>query len=77
MGNENIWIVKPSFSSRGIGVYCINNPKDEISENKKMKAKVVQKYIERTFLLTLPGPTGKLEKRKFDIRQWVLKHLIH
>eukprot|EP00826_Nyctotherus_ovalis_P038044 TRINITY_DN3530_c0_g1_i1.p1 TRINITY_DN3530_c0_g1~~TRINITY_DN3530_c0_g1_i1.p1 ORF type:complete len:285 (+),score=72.26 TRINITY_DN3530_c0_g1_i1:73-927(+) len=34
--------------------------------------KVVQKYIERTFLLKLPGPSGQLELRKFDLRQWVL-----
>jgi len=71
-GVENIWIVKPSFSSRGIGVHCINGSKDELAPGKKVQAKVIQKYIERPFLLLLPGPRGKLEKRKFDIRQWVL-----
>jgi len=71
-GTENIWVVKPSFSSRGIGVHCINSPKEIATAITKMKAKVVQKYIERTFLLNLPGPKGKLEKRKFDLRQWVL-----
>eukprot|EP00826_Nyctotherus_ovalis_P042405 TRINITY_DN4358_c0_g1_i15.p1 TRINITY_DN4358_c0_g1~~TRINITY_DN4358_c0_g1_i15.p1 ORF type:complete len:324 (-),score=67.05 TRINITY_DN4358_c0_g1_i15:256-1227(-) len=71
-GCSNIWVVKPSFSSRGIGVHCINSPKDELCSVKKTKAKVVQKYIERTFLLLIPGPSSKLEKRKFDLRQWVL-----
>eukprot|EP00826_Nyctotherus_ovalis_P013056 TRINITY_DN13495_c0_g1_i16.p1 TRINITY_DN13495_c0_g1~~TRINITY_DN13495_c0_g1_i16.p1 ORF type:complete len:358 (-),score=65.68 TRINITY_DN13495_c0_g1_i16:17-1090(-) len=71
-GVENVWIVKPSFTSRGIGVYCINAPKDEFFSEKKIQAKAVQKYIEKTFLLKLPGPKGKLENRKFDMRQWVL-----
>lgn len=71
-GTGNIWIVKPSFTSRGIGVHCINSPKDEVSPGKKVQAKVVQKYIERPFLLLLKGPKGDVEKRKFDLRQWVL-----
>ena len=65
-------LVKPSFTSRGIGVHWINAPKEEYTPGKKVQAKVIQKYIERTFLLRLPGPTGRLENRKFDIRQWVL-----
>jgi len=71
-GCNNIWVVKPSFSSRGIGVHCINSPKDELFTVKKTKAKVIQKYIERTFLLSIPSQNGRLEKRKFDLRQWVL-----
>jgi tubulin monoglycylase TTLL3/8 len=71
-GVENVWVVKPSFTSRGIGVYCINAPKEEFFSEKKIQAKVVQKYIEKTFLLKLPGSKSKLENRKFDIRQWVL-----
>ena len=64
--------MKPSFSSRGIGVHCINSIKEAFTRGKKMQAKVLQKYMEKPFLLNLPGPSGKLEKRKFDIRQWVL-----
>ena len=71
-GAENIWIVKPCFISRGIGVHCINDVKEEYYVGQKMQAKVIQKYIENTFLLHLPGPSGRLECRKFDIRQWVL-----
>lgn len=71
-GCENVWIMKPSFSSRGIGVHCLNSIKEVFSRGKKVQAKVVQKYVERPFLLNLPGPNGILEKRKFDIRQWVL-----
>lgn len=71
-GTENVWIMKPSFSSRGIGVHCINSTKEAFMRGMKMQAKVMQKYIERPFLLLLPGPANQLEKRKFDIRQWVL-----
>jgi len=69
-GIANIWIMKPGFSSRGIGIHCFRDIK-EIRSN-KVQAKVVQKYIENPFLLIIRGPTGKLEKRKFDLRQWVL-----
>ncbi len=71
-GANNIWIMKPSFSSRGNGVHCLNSTKEAFTRGKKMQAKVIQKYIESPFLLLLPSGNGKLEKRKFDIRQWVL-----
>ncbi len=64
--------MKPSFSSRGIGIHCINSTREAFTRGKKMQAKVLQKYIERPFLLHLPGPDGRPEGRKFDIRQWVL-----
>ncbi len=65
--------MKPSFSSRGIGVHCINTTREAFNRGRKMQAKVLQKYIERPFLLLLPGPDGHtLERRKFDLRQWVL-----
>jgi len=71
-GDRNIWIMKPGFSSRGQGVRCFNTTKEVFIKDKRMQAKVVQKYIERPFLLDIPNTAGKLEKRKFDIRQWVL-----
>lgn len=71
-GVNNVWIMKPSFSSRGIGVFCLNSIKEGLNGGAKMQAKVIQKYIENPLLLMLPGPKGKLEKRKFDFRQWVL-----
>lgn len=71
-GDQNIWIVKPSFSSRGIGVHCLKTLKDAFLRSKHIQAKVIQKYIENPFLMSLPGPGGRVERRKFDIRQWVL-----
>ena len=29
-GSENIWIVKPSYNARGVGIFCINNPNEII-----------------------------------------------
>lgn len=71
-GIENIWIMKPCFSSRGKGVHCFKTFKEAFTGGKKMQARVIQKYIENPFLLLLPNSEGHLEKRKFDIRQWVL-----
>jgi len=71
-GTSNLWIMKPSFSSRGIGIKCFRDVKEIYTRGKKVQAKVVQKYIERPFLLSIVGPNGNKEKRKFDIRQWVL-----
>lgn len=74
-GEEGIWITKPSFNSRGRGIKCINKIKSIFKGELIQKSKVVQKYIERPFLLLLEGKEGnviKLQKRKFDIRQWVL-----
>ncbi len=71
-GCENVWVMKPSFSSRGIGIQCLNSIKEACARGHRVQAKVVQKYVEKPFLLLLPGPKGRMEKRKFDVRQWVL-----
>ena len=78
-GKENIWIWKPSYNARGVGIFIINSLKDVISTSRKAQAhRIIQKYIERPFLLKYDIETqdkskgAKYEKRKFDIRQWVL-----
>ena len=63
-GQRNIWIVKPSYNARGIGIYCARQLNQIVSESKKAQQKVVQKYIERPFLVN--------KSKKFDITQWVL-----
>lgn len=64
--------MKPSFSSRGIGVHCLNTIKEALNRGSRMQAKVIQKYIENPCLLNIPVKKGKSDKRKFDLRQWVL-----
>lgn len=74
-GSHNVWICKPCYNARGLGIFCFNE-KSEIVQSFAKKApapKVVQKYIERPLLLKGLGmkkDTGDL--RKFDVRQWVL-----
>jgi Tubulin-tyrosine ligase family len=40
-GVANVWVVKPSFNARGVGVYCANRLKDIIQPGKKQGSKVV------------------------------------
>ncbi|EPT31437.1 Tubulin-tyrosine ligase family protein [Toxoplasma gondii ME49] len=62
--HHNIWIMKPSSSSRASGVYCLNNPWDILKSGRGLSDRLVQKYIERPLLI--------FSGRKFDMRQWVL-----
>lgn len=40
-GTQNIWVVKPSYNARGVGVYCTNKLKDIIQQGKKTQSKIV------------------------------------
>lgn len=74
-GSDNVWICKPSYNARGLGIFCFNQKEDIINTfSKKAPApKIVQKYIERPLLLkNLSAKGDPRDLRKFDIRQWVL-----
>ena len=64
-GFRNIWIMKPSNLSRGRGVTCVDSlqPIEQSLSATNDSGVIVQKYIENPLII---------DKRKFDIRQWVL-----
>ena len=79
-GMRNIWIVKPSYNARGFGIYLVDTVKELVQSGKKGQQKIVQKYIERPYLLKVkrevgvndksprPSQGGGVSMRKFDIR---------
>lgn len=40
-GVSNVWVVKPSYNSRGLGIYLAKNIKDIIQLGKKAQSKIV------------------------------------
>ena len=61
-GSRNIWVLKPSYGSKGLGVRLLNDGLATVLAEKDCQ-RVVQKYVERPLLLG---------GYKFDIRCWVL-----
>lgn len=44
-GDKNIWIVKPSSTSRGNGIFLTNSLSDVLTSSKNIQSRIVQKYI--------------------------------
>lgn len=66
-GTSNIWILKPGQNARGSGIRCFRDLQEVLNSGTQVQARVIQKYIERPYLLDIEG-----KMYKFDIRQWVL-----
>ena len=66
-GQENLWLLKPGSSSRGRGIKIYKTYEKFVNRINLLKGNtrlwVVQKCIENPLIV---------EKRKFDIRQWVM-----
>ncbi|KAL1516022.1 hypothetical protein AB1Y20_002635 [Prymnesium parvum] len=61
-GMRNVWLLKPSYGSKGIGLRLVNDSLQKILGERDC-LRVVQKYVERPLLL---------HGYKFDIRCWLL-----
>ena len=57
--SKNLWIVKPSSSSQGKGIYMI----DDLSELQMNESQVISRYIDNPLLIN---------GLKFDLRLYVL-----
>jgi hypothetical protein len=40
-GSKNLWIVKPSYNARGVGIYCSREMQEILPDSKKGQQKVV------------------------------------
>jgi hypothetical protein len=69
-GQANIWIIKPSSTARGNGIYLSTDSTTILSSSKAIQSRIVQKYIEHP--LIIKTEEHPLRNKKFDIRQWVL-----
>ena len=61
-GQRNIWLLKPSYGSKGLGVRLLNDGLHKVLAERDSQ-RVVQKYVERPLLV---------HGFKFDIRVWCL-----
>jgi len=61
--SNSVFIVKPDLGSQGDGIFLMNNPYDVHFSPLLAKPCIVQRYIERPYLL---------EKLKFDLRIYVI-----